>query len=61
MFRTFEQAKKYFDKLTVPAIFVQGVGYVTDYFVETTTKDEENCFECWPTKYNLIDNNSRIF
>jgi len=61
IFKTFEQAKKYFDKLTVPAIFVQGRGFVTDYFVEITTKGEETCIECWPTKYDLIDNNSYIF
>lgn len=55
IFRTFEKAKKYFDKLTVPALFVQAKGICTDYFVEVLTEGEENCLECWPNNYDLIE------
>ena len=54
-FYTFEKAQRYFGKLMVPAIFVQSKGICTDYFVEVLTKGEESCIECWPDKYDLID------
>jgi len=54
IFRTYVKAERYFNSLTVPAIFVQAKGICTDYFVEKTRANEETCIQMWPNKYDLI-------
>lgn len=58
IFKTIEQAKKAYDKITTPAHLLQcvakGLGF-GEYYVEILTPDEETAIECWPTHYKLIE------